>query len=118
MTDNAKELLALARECADELVLTVEAAERVAKRTGNTFVIDRERVAQMIAGRLSARQQASVESLAELIAKRWYWDMHSIMHDHDENWRQFEKRELYLSVARYVVRALLAEYDIFEKVEG
>lgn len=43
----------VARECADELVQIVEAAERVAKRTGNTFVIDRAKVAAMIRGHLA-----------------------------------------------------------------
>lgn len=39
-----------ARRCADELVVIVEAATKVARRTGNTFVMDRQKVATMIAG--------------------------------------------------------------------
>lgn len=43
-----------ARKCADDLVLIVEAATKMAHRTGNTFVIDRARVASMIAGHFDA----------------------------------------------------------------
>lgn len=43
-----------ARKCADDLVLIVEAATKMARRTGNTFVIDRARVASMIAGHFNA----------------------------------------------------------------
>lgn len=40
----------IARICADDLVPIIETATRVANRTGNTFVIDRQKVATMIAG--------------------------------------------------------------------
>lgn len=43
-----------AHKCADDLVLIVEAATKMAHRTGNTFVIDRARVASMIAGHFNA----------------------------------------------------------------
>jgi len=40
----------IARICADDLVPIIETATRVANRTGHTFVIDRQKVATMIAG--------------------------------------------------------------------
>lgn len=55
-----------ARKCTDELVNIVEAATKMASRTGNTFVIDRSRVDSMIAGHFStlSHQPAPVASNA------------------------------------------------------
>jgi len=47
----AEKVKSSARDSANELVEIIEAAQRQARRTGNTFVIDRQRVASMIAGR-------------------------------------------------------------------
>lgn len=41
----------------------------------------------------------------EAAAKAWYCCQHSIMHDHDENWRTFPHRALYLECAKLALMA-------------
>lgn len=48
--------------CADDLIAVCEAASRAAERTGNTFVLDRQRVAGFIQGRLAALASPSLTS--------------------------------------------------------
>lgn len=49
----AQDREAIALSIADEFIAITETASRVAKRTGNTFVLDRQRVAGMIQAKLS-----------------------------------------------------------------
>jgi len=72
MTDSRSELTALARECADGLVDVCETAQRVARRTGNTFVLDRDRVATMIAGKFSRLAASQPQPDREMVARKLY----------------------------------------------
>jgi hypothetical protein len=91
MTDNAKELLALA----DRL-------DKYAQRGANYDANCAMRKAA-IALRLSARQQASVEEIDQLLMGTC-----SVNMTYGACQRQAERSRV----------ALLAKYDIFEKVEG
>ena len=91
MTDNAKELLALA----DRL-------DKYAQRGANYDANCAMRKAA-IALRLSARQQASVEEIDQLLMGAC-----SVNMTYEACQRQAERSRV----------ALLAKYDIFQKVEG
>lgn len=45
------------------------------------------------------------------IAKAWFWRMHAVMHDHEECWRQFQKKAIYLDGADAIVALLAAQQD-------
>ena len=122
MTDNAKELLALA----DRL-------DKYAQRGANYDANCAMRKAA-IALRLSARQQASVEEVARMLCNADGHDPDSVetfgirtirhgrrtdtghddRHGHREDCDSWPLWHGYEPIAR----ALLAKYDIFEKVEG
>jgi hypothetical protein len=92
--DNAKELLALADDYAAGLQKMIESGyEEFGPRVQryHRLIID--------ALRLSARQQASAEEVAQAIFDG-------------------APAHLWVAVTRPIARALLAKYDIFEKVEG
>lgn len=60
--------------CADDLIAVCEAASRAAKRTGNTFVLDRQRVAGFIHGRLAALASPSLTAGASSELRRVWLD--------------------------------------------
>ena len=118
--DNAKELLALdpvglnaaVRECARITAPEIDDAEFERIKADNSpryrnTVSDMERV---IRACLSARQQASVEEVARSIAFQ-EWPLART--DERAKWVETHWQ-------RYApeARALLAKYDIFQKVEG
>lgn len=41
----------------------------------------------------------------EAAAKAWFFCQHSIMHDHDDEWRKFPHRALYLECAKIALIA-------------
>ena len=102
MTDNAKELLALAAEL--HLLSLGEWADGLIG-----IPIAMQKASDMLE-RLSARQQASVEEVARSIAFQ-EWPLART--DERAKWVETHWQ-------RYApeARALLAKYDIFEKVEG
>lgn len=90
MTDNAKELLALDVDALAQEIRRVDGSNSL----GAGALA--EELIPFIVSRLSARQQASVNDLLDALER---------LERQNETWED-------------VARALLAKYDIFEKVDG
>lgn len=49
---------------------------------------------------MSTAERAREIVKLEAVAKSIYWEMNAVMHDHDKNWRECDKKEIYRDCAR------------------
>ena len=100
MTNDSR-LREVALIIADDLIGICETATKVAHRTGNTFVIDRQRTASMIQGRIASLNKSNLnERCAKVALGEWKLGEIDIDNLHGSKLREWEIRKEIWSAIR------------------